>query len=69
MSSKYQMVVFHHTAGYIETTSGYSIAYKNKKNHQRSAQNIHSIFTQPVHFPQTDLRHPQQNFADLFCLH
>ena len=32
---------------------------KTKKNQQRSAQSTHSIFTQPVHFPPTDLRQPQ----------
>ena len=34
---------------------------------QRSTQSTHSTFTQPVHFPQTDLWHPQKNFAVLFC--
>ena len=34
---------------------------------ERSVQSTHSTLTQPVHFLQTDLRHPQQNFAVLFC--
>ena len=49
MSSKYQMVIFHHTAGCIETTSGYSKAYKNKKissaQHKTHIQFLHNLYT------------------------
>ena len=70
MTSKYQMVIFHHTACYVETTSGYSKAYKNKKKissaqHKAHIQFLHNLYT----FRKLDLRHPQQNFADLFCSH
>ena len=58
------MVIFYHTSGYKETTSGYLKAYKNKEISSTQHKAHNSIFTQPVHFPQTDL---QQNFTDLFC--
>ena len=49
MSSKYQMVTFHHTAGYIETASGYLKAYKNKKissaPHTAHIQFLHNLCT------------------------
>ena len=54
-------------SGYKETTSGYSKAHKNKEISSPQHKAHNSIFTQPVHFPQTDPQHLQQNFADLFC--
>ena len=54
------MVIFHHTAVYINK--------QKQRKLQCSTQSTHTTFTQPVPFPQTDLRHPQKNFAVLFSL-
>ena len=61
------MVIFHYAAVYEYHKRLFKSMQKPKKI-QRSTQSTHSTFTQPVHFPQTDLRHPQKNFAVLFCL-
>ena len=60
------MVIFHHVAVYKHHKRLFKIIQKQRKK-QRSTQSTHSTSTQPVHFPQTHLRHPQQNFAVLFC--
>ena len=61
------MVIFHHTAVYIDNKRLFKSIQKQRKL-PRSAQSTHSTFTQPVHFPYTDPRHSQKNFAILFCL-
>ena len=59
------MVIFHHAAVYIHHKRLFKIILKIKKIAALYA--VHTTFTQPVHFPQTDLRPLQQNFAVLFC--
>ena len=58
MSSKCYMVIFHHAAVYIDHKRLFKSIQKQRK-FERSAQSTHSTLTQPVHCPQTDLRHPQ----------
>ena len=50
------MVIFHHAGVYIDNKWLQSIQKQIKL--QRSIESTHSTFPQPVHFPQTDLRHP-----------
>ena len=57
------MVIFHHAAVCIHHKRLFKIIQKQRKL-QRSTQ-VHTTFTQPVHFPETDLRHPQHNLQ--FC--
>ena len=59
------MVIFYYAAVYKYHKRLFKNIQKRKKM-QRSTQFTHSTFTQ-LHFPQTDLRHPQKNFAVLFC--